>query len=72
MPYVLFEVKYFWNDWIKKDGVNDNLVSCDWPNFRFTVDTPIDSAFSLLLRSVYFFGEMQQQRCDTKINRFQR
>ena len=25
-PYVVFEVKYLWSGWVKKDGVNANLV----------------------------------------------
>ena len=39
---VVFEVEYFWNGWVTKVGVYANLVSCDWPNFRY----PIDFAFS--------------------------
>ena len=31
---VVFEVEYLYNGWVKKDGVNANLVLCDWPNFR--------------------------------------
>ena len=34
-PYVVFEVEYLRNDWVKKDGVNANIALCDWPNFRY-------------------------------------
>ena len=34
-PDVVFEVEYLWNGWVKKDGINANLVLCDWPNFKF-------------------------------------
>ena len=33
-PCVVFEVKYLWNGSVKKNGVNANLVLCDWPSFR--------------------------------------
>ena len=26
VPYTVFEVEYLWNGWVKKDGVNANLV----------------------------------------------
>ena len=26
---VAFEVKYFWNGWVKKDEVNTNLALCN-------------------------------------------
>ena len=32
-PDVVFEVKYCWNDWVKKNGVRANLVQYDSPNF---------------------------------------
>ena len=38
----MFEVEYFLNGWVKKDGVNSSLVLCNWPSFRY----PIDCAFS--------------------------
>ena len=25
--YVVFEVEYLWNDWVKKDETNANLIS---------------------------------------------
>ena len=25
-PYVMFEVEYLWKGWVKKDGVDVNLV----------------------------------------------
>ena len=25
-PYVVFEVEYIWNGWVKKDRVNANLI----------------------------------------------
>ena len=25
-PFVMFEVEYLWKDWVKKDGVDVNLV----------------------------------------------
>ena len=28
-PYVVFEVEYLWNSWIKEDGANANLVLYD-------------------------------------------
>ena len=31
----MFEEEYLWNGWIKKDGVNGNLVFCDWSNFKY-------------------------------------
>ena len=34
-PYVVFEVEYLWNGWVKKDGVNVNLVDHDSPNFKY-------------------------------------
>ena len=34
-PDVVFVVESIWNDWVKKDGINANLVLCDWPNFRY-------------------------------------
>ena len=42
-PIVVFKVKYLCNGWVKKDGVNANLVY-DWPNF--SVDILNDFAFS--------------------------
>ena len=27
--YVVFEVEYLWNGWVKKNGVNVNFVKCD-------------------------------------------
>ena len=30
----MFEVKFLWNGWVKKDEVNANLILCDTPNFR--------------------------------------
>ena len=44
-------VEYFWNDWIKMDEVNTNLVQYDSPNFRYT---PIDFAFSPSLILFHF------------------
>ena len=38
----MFEVKYRWNGWVKKDGVNTNLIKYDYPN----LGTSIDLAFS--------------------------
>ena len=38
----MFEVRYLWNGWVKKDGVNVSLVLHDWP----TLITLIDFAFS--------------------------
>ena len=26
LNYVVFEVEYFWNGWVKKDGDNTNLI----------------------------------------------
>ena len=34
-PHVMFEVEYLWNGWVKKDGVNVNVVFCDWHNFKY-------------------------------------
>ena len=34
--YAVFEVEYLWSGWVKKDGVNANLVLCDSPNFRYS------------------------------------
>ena len=34
-PCVVFEVKYLWKGSVKKNGVNANLVLCDWPSFRY-------------------------------------
>ena len=31
---VVFEVEYLLNSWVKKDGVNANLVLYDSPNFN--------------------------------------
>ena len=31
----VFEVEYLCNEWVKKDGVNANLVQYDWPNFKY-------------------------------------
>ena len=47
----MFEVEYLWTGWVKKDGVNANLVLCDWPNFRY----PIDFAFSPHLSIVVLY-----------------
>ena len=44
----MFEEENLCNGWVKKDGVNANLVFCDWPNFRY----PIDFGFSLRLTSL--------------------
>ena len=30
----MFEVEYLCNEWVKKDGVNANLVLRNWPNLR--------------------------------------
>ena len=38
----MFEVEYLCNGYVKKNGVNANLVLCDW----LTLDTSIDFAFS--------------------------
>ena len=38
---MVFEVEYLCNRWVKKNGVNANLIWYDWSNF----DTPIDFAF---------------------------
>ena len=38
----MFEVEYLWNGWVKKDGVNANLVQYDLPNFKY----PIGFVFS--------------------------
>ena len=38
----MVEVEYLWNGKVKKDGVNTNLVLCNWPTFR----CPTDFAFS--------------------------
>ena len=38
----MFEVEYLWNGWVKKNGVNANLVYYHSPNFNY----PIDFAFS--------------------------
>ena len=38
----MFKVQYRWNSWVKKDGLNVNLVLSDWLNLY----TPIDFAFS--------------------------
>ena len=43
---VVFKPEDLWNGWIKKDGVNANLVVCGWPN----LDTHSDFAFSPRLR----------------------
>ena len=32
---VVLKVEYLWNGWVKKDGVNANLVLSDSPNFRY-------------------------------------
>ena len=45
-PYNVFKVEYLWNDWVKKDGVNANLVKYGSPKFKY----PIDFAFSPRLR----------------------
>ena len=42
----MFEVEYLCDEWVKKDGVNGNLVLWDWPNFEY----PIDFSFSPRLR----------------------
>ena len=31
----MFEVEYLCDEWVKKDGVNANLVQYDWPNFKY-------------------------------------
>ena len=31
----VFEVEYLCDEWVKKDGVNANLVQYDWPNFKY-------------------------------------
>ena len=38
----MYEVKYLCNGWVKKNGVNANLMLHNWRNFRY----PIDFAFS--------------------------
>ena len=38
----MFKVEYLLKCWVKKDGLNANLVLCDWPNLR----CPHDFAFS--------------------------
>ena len=45
----MFEVKHFCNGWVKKDGVNANLIQHDCTNHIYT---SIDFAFSLLLPKV--------------------
>ena len=42
----MFEIEYLWKGWVKKDGVNANLVLCDMPNVKYF----IDFAFSLRLK----------------------
>ena len=32
--YVMFEVEYLWNGWVKKDEVNANLIYYDCSNFK--------------------------------------
>ena len=44
----MFEVEYLCDGRAKKDGVNANLVLCDWPNFRH----PNDFAFSPRLNNI--------------------
>ena len=38
----MFEVEYLWNGGVKKDSVNDNLISYNCANFR----KPINFVFS--------------------------
>ena len=45
-PDIGFEVKYHWNGWVKKDGVNAYLVLREWLNFRYPQCTELDSAVS--------------------------
>ena len=35
LPYVVFEVEYLWNGWIKKDEVNANLILYHLPNVNY-------------------------------------
>ena len=32
----MFEVEYAWDGWVKKDGVNANLVRYDLPTIKYT------------------------------------
>ena len=32
---IMFEVKYLWNGWVRKDGVNANLVSYYLINLKY-------------------------------------
>ena len=32
---MVFEVEQLWNSGGKKDGINANIVLCDWPNFQY-------------------------------------
>ena len=36
----MLEVEYFWNGWAEKDGVNVNLVKCDWLNLNTPMILP--------------------------------
>ena len=33
----MFKVEYLWNSWVKKDGINANLILC----IGLTLDTPL-------------------------------
>ena len=46
----MFEVEYLWNSWVKKNGVNANLIRL----ITLTLDIPIDFACSPHLNTINF------------------
>ena len=39
--FVVVEVEYLWNGWIKMDRVNANLVLCNWLTLNSSLDLPV-------------------------------
>ena len=58
----MFEAEHLWNVWVKKDGVNANLVLCN----GLALDNPIDFAFSPCLNIVPFGMVMMVIECLNK------
>ena len=56
----MFKVEYFLNGSVKKDGVNANLILCNWPNFKYLIDFTFSSRLSLNT-TVYNTGQLVEQ-----------
>ena len=45
-PCDVFKVEHLWNDWVKKDGVNANLIKYGSPKFKYLINFAFSSRLS--------------------------